>query len=298
MRSFDPIFRPQEKIAFVLSGGGNLGALQAGALIALLENNIKPDILVGTSVGSINATAIAANPVLHRAKWLVELWKGFAKQKVFQNNYFNMAKRFLCGRCSLMSNTRLYDFVKSNITSPTHTFADINGVKLFITATDIDTAKLHVFGIDQKEYMVDAMMASTALPFYLPPWEYNGHRYVDGAILSDVPIKVASKMGANEIYALDAVDRTTTGKKLAHLYDIWMQLSAIVIKRHLLDELDWARHSDEINVHYIPLSPVKIHKDWDFSESQIMLDDGYETTLKYLKKQPLHSEKISALSLQ
>ncbi|HNK70256.1 MAG TPA: patatin-like phospholipase family protein, partial [Flavobacteriales bacterium] len=41
-------------IAFVLSGGGNRGALQAGALLALLERGIRPDLIVGTSVGALN----------------------------------------------------------------------------------------------------------------------------------------------------------------------------------------------------------------------------------------------------
>ena len=50
---------PANKVAFVLSGGGNRGALEVGVLRALLEHDIRPQILVGTSVGAINATAIA-----------------------------------------------------------------------------------------------------------------------------------------------------------------------------------------------------------------------------------------------
>jgi len=62
-----------KKIAFVLSGGSNRGALEVGVLLALLEHDIKPRILVGTSVGAINAAALAINPTLEGARWLADL---------------------------------------------------------------------------------------------------------------------------------------------------------------------------------------------------------------------------------
>ncbi len=54
----------RKKLAFVLSGGGARGALQVGALRALLEAGIKPDMLVGTSIGAANAALFALNPSL------------------------------------------------------------------------------------------------------------------------------------------------------------------------------------------------------------------------------------------
>ncbi len=273
------------KTAFVFSGGGNLGALEAGALVALFENGIKPDMLVGTSVGALNATAVAINPVLDQAKWLVNLWTQAAKQKIFQADYFSMAKRFLRGKCSLMSNERLFSFIKSHLASSITSFADIKESELYITATDIEDGKLHVFGSDPKDSLLDAMMASTALPFYLPPWEYNGHKYVDGAVLSDVPVKVAVKMGASEIYALDAVRRHSSGKKLAGLYDIAMQVIHCVVKRHLLDEIDWVQQVARVDIHYIQLNDGNVPKKWDLREGKKLLDAGYETTIKYLDEE-------------
>ena len=57
-------------IAFVLSGGGNRGALQGGALKALLERGISPDLIVGTSVGALNGVTLAADPTVAGARQL------------------------------------------------------------------------------------------------------------------------------------------------------------------------------------------------------------------------------------
>ncbi|MFW6112618.1 MAG: patatin-like phospholipase family protein, partial [Chloroflexota bacterium] len=63
------------KVAFVLSGGGNRGALEAGVLLSLFESGIQPSILVGTSVGAVNASAIAIDPSLNAARWLADMWR-------------------------------------------------------------------------------------------------------------------------------------------------------------------------------------------------------------------------------
>jgi len=51
-------------VAFALSGGGNLGPMQAGTVVALMEAGIQPDLLVGTSVGALNAAFLASRPGL------------------------------------------------------------------------------------------------------------------------------------------------------------------------------------------------------------------------------------------
>src|SRR2546429_8035626 len=71
------------KVAFVLSGGVSLGAIQVGMLKALLETGIKPDFLVGTSVGAINSAWIAGWPNTEGAAKLEELWVGLRRDDVF-----------------------------------------------------------------------------------------------------------------------------------------------------------------------------------------------------------------------
>lgn len=61
--------------AFVLGGGGVLGATQVGMLRALLAAGITPDLVVGTSIGSLNGAFVAADPTVEGVARLEELWR-------------------------------------------------------------------------------------------------------------------------------------------------------------------------------------------------------------------------------
>ncbi len=69
--------------AFVLGGGGVLGAAEVGMIQALIEAGIAPDLVVGTSVGAINGAVVAADPKDHVAERLTELWTSPAAREVF-----------------------------------------------------------------------------------------------------------------------------------------------------------------------------------------------------------------------
>src|SRR5438445_9478971 len=69
--------------AFVLSGGGSLGAVQAGMALALIERGVVPDLLVGTSVGALNAAFLARGPSLGTAQRLVDVWTRLHRRDVF-----------------------------------------------------------------------------------------------------------------------------------------------------------------------------------------------------------------------
>lgn len=87
--------------AFVLSGGGNLGSLQVGMLRALLEAGIVPDMLVGTSIGSVNAAALAADPSLEQVIRLGEMWTDLRPRDVFSGNPLGVG-------CSLLRRGSLF----------------------------------------------------------------------------------------------------------------------------------------------------------------------------------------------
>jgi len=75
-----------DPVAFVLSGGANLGAAQAGMLEALLTAGVTPHILVGTSIGSVNAAFLAADPSIERARELSALWRRLSAEEFFPLN--------------------------------------------------------------------------------------------------------------------------------------------------------------------------------------------------------------------
>jgi NTE family protein len=80
--------------AFGLSGGGNLGAVQAGALEVLREAEIYPEMLTGTSAGSLNATFLAIKQNREGAAERVELWRRVSKEDIFPGGPLRAALHF------------------------------------------------------------------------------------------------------------------------------------------------------------------------------------------------------------
>ena len=74
-------------LAFVLSGGGNRGALEVGALRVLVERGIRPEMLVGTSAGAVNAAMVASDPTLEGMQRLVNAWREVTKYDVYPGNH-------------------------------------------------------------------------------------------------------------------------------------------------------------------------------------------------------------------
>ena len=153
--------------AFVFSGGANRGSLQAGATLALLEAGITPDLVVGSSVGSINSAVLACNPSLDGVREIAERWKTIRSDEIFPGNSAVAMWRLLRGHGSLHDNRALRRFILSLLPPGTRRFADL-AVPLFVTATRYRTGEMHLFGHDPQERIIDALMASCAVPPYLP----------------------------------------------------------------------------------------------------------------------------------
>jgi NTE family protein len=273
----------EKKIAFVLSGGGNRGALEVGIILALLEHGIRPHILVGTSVGAINAAAIAYNPTLEGARWLTELWHGIKRETVMPANYFSMVWRFITGESGLCTNQNLRNLLESCFPEGVYSFADIKEAELYITAVDLNTGRLHVFGIDRSESVLDAIMASCAVPVLLSPWQYRGRQYVDGAVASDLPVRIAVEMNATEIYAIDVGQRRSRKSSLRGIFGIIGQTLRAVGNKQVEAELGWARKESEADIHYIKAEMFEGLRIWDFSHTAEMMEAGRKVAWEYLK---------------
>ena len=111
---------PARVLAFVMSGGGARGALEAGALRALLEAGIRPDMLVGTSIGAVNAACLALNGLDGTGlAGLETAWRDAAAADLLPANYLWQTLRALVGRQGNGAQTRLRDFSWPTVFSPT-----------------------------------------------------------------------------------------------------------------------------------------------------------------------------------
>lgn len=184
------------KTAFVLGGGGRLGACEVGMLRALLEKDIVPDLIIGTSIGAMNGAAVAVAPELATIDRLEEIWTTLDKNEVFSGSVLSGAANLVRTRTSLQSNVPLRRLIENML--PAKHFDDL-AVQFQCVAASIERAAEHWFS---EGSLVDAILASCAVPGILPPVKLDGEHFIDGGIVNSIPIGRAVDLGATEIYVL------------------------------------------------------------------------------------------------
>lgn len=274
-------------IAFVLGGGGNRGPLEVGALQVLLEHDSRPDMLVGTSAGAINAAFLALDPTLPAALELGEMWKKVDKDQVFHGNRLTMLWRFLTGKDSLYSSDHLQRLIEQNMPPGAERFGDLEGISLYIVATRLDTGDPRVFGDDPKERLSDAIMASTALPPFFPPRRCAEELLIDGGMAADLPVRIALAKGAKQVYAFHLVDAPRHGQQVHGLLNVAQQAINNVLSRQLGSELGELATIQGVTVHYVPLTGFYGLPLWDLSHAEEMIEGGRRQMEVYLRASPV-----------
>ncbi len=276
-----------EKVAFVLSGGGNRGALEVGVLLVLLEHDIRPQILVGTSVGAINAAFLAPDPTLEGARSLEKMWREVSDKVFTQKDYVAAVWRFVRRKSSLYDSKKFRDLLESYLPEGIKQFSDIKAVELYITAVDLHTGELRVFGNDSSESILDAIMASSALPMIFAPWKYEGQQYVDGAVVSDLPLRVAVEAGATELYAIDIGPLQFARRIPRGVLKVAGQTIDAVISHQLVNELGWSANLPKKAIHYIEVGGFEKVRILDFSHTDKMIEKGRLAGLEHLRRRGL-----------
>src|SRR5438309_3689762 len=193
---FEHSKRPE--VAFVLGGGGNLGAIQVGQLQALAERGIVPDVVVGCSVGALNAAAVAGNPTRQEIDRLVDLWTTLTRNDVFPTSRLSRGPwLFVRNGLSAYSNDGLRRVIDGWLRY--RTFEETVG-PLWIVATSMQTGLEHWFHTGDVR---QALMTSTALPGFFPPVEIDGESFIDGGVVNNVPVSKAIELGCKRIFVLD-----------------------------------------------------------------------------------------------
>jgi NTE family protein len=188
-----PVQKP--KVAFVLGGGGHMGASEVGMLRALIEAGVRPDLVVGTSIGAINGAAIAAAPTLETVAQLRSVWTSTDESGVFGGSFLSGAANLLRGRTHLHSNRPLRAMLE-RLLPPT--FEDL-AVPFQCVAACIERASEHWF---ESGPLAEAILASAAVPGILPAVEIGGEHFVDGGIVNSIPVARAVDLGATELFVL------------------------------------------------------------------------------------------------
>ncbi|MGY2002602.1 patatin-like phospholipase family protein [Blastococcus sp. SYSU DS1024] len=182
--------------AFVLGGGGVLGAAEVGMLQALFEHGVRPDLIVGTSVGAINGALVAADPTPAAVDRMRAVWEELASAGVLSGSVLARVGTLVRTRTHLHPREPLRDLLTRHL--PVQTFGELE-VPFQCVAASIERAAEHWFADGP---LVPAVLASCAVPGLLPPVELDGEHYLDGGLVHSIPVGRAVALGADTIYVL------------------------------------------------------------------------------------------------
>ena len=210
------------KLGLALSGGGIRGIAHAGVLKALEENDIKVDVIGGTSAGGLIASlyAIGYSPM-----YIYLLFKKYANEIININaapiisgisNFMNSKKNKFIGLKSVESIEKAYNnlALKKKITK----ISDIK-MPLVIPTVDLNDSKEYIFtnytpqsaksnSSNSIAYITDisvgkAVRASSSFPAIFCPCEYKNHKFLDGGVLDNIPVNEVKKQGATKVIAVN-----------------------------------------------------------------------------------------------
>lgn len=190
--------------AYVLGGGGVLGAVEVGMLRALLERDLVPDLVLGTSVGALNGALVARQPDLGVVERLTELWAATAESRdVYRDRPLRTVRRAVSTGTHIYSSAPLRTRLEDEFGETR--FEDLP-VRLEVCAASIERAAEHWFTSGP---IVPAVLASAAVPGLLPPAEVDGEHFLDGGLVNSIPVGRAVELGATRIFVLQVgrIDR-------------------------------------------------------------------------------------------
>ena len=205
------------KIGIALSGGGIRGIAHAGVLKALEDNNIKIDVIGGTSSGSLIASLYAMG---YSPYYIYILFKKYSKDIVNINS-----SPIITGISNFMINKKLkLSGLRSgeNIESMYNEIALRKGIKtirdiqmpIVIPAVDITESKEYVFtncipeNEEKSKYITDitigkAVRASSSFPAVFCPCDFENHKFLDGGALDNIPVHEVKKQGVDKVIAVN-----------------------------------------------------------------------------------------------
>jgi NTE family protein len=262
------------EVAFVLGAGSSMGAVQAGMLKALTERGIRPDVVVGSSVGALTGSVFAGHPEGERAAQVERLWREVTTRDFVPPRWPTPYLGLLRRREGLYSHDRVRAFLARIL--PAAAFEDL-GVPFHCVATDADDGQERWF---DRGPLIDPLLASLSTPVAFPAVRIEGRRYIDGGTVNDVPVDRAAALGARSIYVMEAgrMHRTFEPKRP---FDAAKRALALA-RRHRY-EAALARLPADVTVHVMPTGDPEQSGFSKLDRSGELIDRAYAASLAYLE---------------
>jgi len=275
--------------ALVLSGAGNFGAMQAGAMEPLLETGFRPELIVGTSAGALNGLLLAADPTAEGARRAQVAWQRVSLREIGTPGLLGSVRRLVTNRDSLVPSIPLARYIARSLGMDLETFGQLRArcdVQARAVAVCVETGELAVFGDRDEDRLIDAAMSSTAVPPFLAPWRVGGRRYLDGGVRSKLPVLAAIERGATQILAVNVVGLMGGPERAHGLMGISSYAISLGIDEMTDREIELARRTG-IELHLLELRVPSDVTFWDFSHGERLVAVGRQAARSWLEATPL-----------
>lgn len=271
-------------VAFVLGGGGVLGAVEVGMVRALLEHDIRPDLIVGTSIGALNGVLVASDPSDSVIGRLIKLWASPQAREIFGDSAPRQLARIARMGTHLHSVGPLKAMLIREL-GPHRMFEDL-AIPFQCCAASIERAAEHWF---QAGPVIDAVLASAAVPGLLPAVNIGDEHFIDGGIVNSIPVGRAIELGAGTVYVLQVgrIDRPLKAPR--NVFDV-AKVAFEVSRRHRFAR-EMAAVPDGVQVHVLPAGAGSLRDDSalayrDMKAAAARINRAYEASVAYLRDLP------------
>jgi len=264
------------RTAFVLAGGGSLGAVEVGMLLALAERGVRADLVVGSSAGAVNATYFAGRPSVEGVRALRAIWKGLRARDVFPFSPVGGLLGALSLRDHLVDPGPFRRLVAENMP---YRLLEQAQIPVHVVATNVLTGREALLS---KGPSVQAVLASAAIPGIFPPVSLDGTPYFDGSVAANTPVAAAVELGAERIVVLPTGYSCEMRSAPGSAIGMALHGVNILVARQLV--VDVERLMDRTQIRVIPpLCPLSTHP-FDFSNAAELIDRAAAATRAWLDR--------------
>lgn len=253
-------------------------------LQALSERDVAPDLVVGTSVGSINGAVLASDPS-GAANRLSHAWARVTRDKVFPGGLIAQALMLQRVKTHLFPNTGLADMIGDFLGTTT----DFAALRLPFAAVtmDVATARPHVIRTGP---LLPALLASAAIPGIYPPVDHDGLHLYDGGVVANVPMRQAVEMGARSLIVLDCFFPGQLPGSTDTIADILLYTALVTMRSQAVAEA--ALVGAELPVVYLPGPAPKLVSPLDFTHTIDLIEDAYSSSRRFLDELRIHGPGV------
>jgi NTE family protein len=266
----------REITALVLAGGGVRGAAQIGMLQVLTEHGFVPDRIYGSSVGAVNGVAFAGDPTRRGVERMTQIWTGLTRESVYPQGRLHGPWLYLQQRDSVYASTGLRALIEEGVTFERLEDAVIP-VEVVATSLTDGHERWFTYGP-----VVEAALASAAIPAVFPPVEIDGERFIDGGVVNNVPIRRAIDAGASRIVVLlcsPPIYTPATPKR-----PVEAMLNALFISIHARFARDMAQLPPGVEIIVCSGSDDGTRDFDDFSTTQALIAQGREEASEVVRR--------------